>query len=375
MQDFRTPGQLIESLLQERGWTKSVLATVLEFDNAALSKVMSGKRAVSAELAIALQEVFGVPAEQFLELQKSYELEQARIVVRPNEKRAARAALFANFPIAEMVQRQWLDAESARDIPQVERAILKFFGVDSAEQIDLLPFAAKKTDTLDRPSPAQMAWINRVKQMAREMVVPRYTRSGAVKAIEQLRQLCGSAEEARNVPRILAEAGIRFVLVESLKGAKIDGVCFWLDENSPVIGMSLRLDRIDNFWFVLRHELEHVLREHAKLGIVLDTDLEIERDERAISEEERVANDAASNFCVRTESLKQFIARKSPIFSERDLLGFARTESVHPGIVVGQLQRKTERYELFRPYLTKIRTIVCPSAMVDGWGDVAPVGL
>ncbi|KAI1694314.1 hypothetical protein Ddc_22202 [Ditylenchus destructor] len=52
--------------------------------------------------------------------------------------------------------------------------------------------------------------------------------------------------------------------VEALSGSKIDGACFWLDAHKPVIGMTLRFDRIDNFWFVLRHEIEHVLREDGR---------------------------------------------------------------------------------------------------------------
>ena len=47
---------------------------------------------------------------------------------------------------------------------------------------------------------------------------------------------------------------------EALPSSKIDGVCLWLDQHSPVIGMSLRFDRIDNFWFVLGHEIEHALK-------------------------------------------------------------------------------------------------------------------
>ena len=135
-------------------------------------------------------------------------------------------------------------------------------------------------------------------------------------------------EEARKVPRILAECGIRYVIVESLTSAKIDGVCFWLNDHSPVIGMSLRHDRIDNFWFVLRHEIEHVLRQHGQIqaAIMLDAELEGEKagTGSSISEEERVANEAAANFCVPQQSLKSFIARKSPFFNERDILGFAK---------------------------------------------------
>ena len=77
--NFKTPGQLMEWLLAERGWTKKVLGIVLEMDEAGLSRIISGKRPLSAELAVALEEVFEVPAESFMTLQKSFELAQARI--------------------------------------------------------------------------------------------------------------------------------------------------------------------------------------------------------------------------------------------------------------------------------------------------------
>jgi HTH-type transcriptional regulator/antitoxin HigA len=190
-----------------------------------------------------------------------------------------------------------------------------------------------------------------------------------------LRPLLNSAEAARKVPKILAESGVRFVIVESLPSAKIDGVCFWLDERSPVIGMTLRFDRIDNFWFVLRHEIEHVIRKHGQSAAMLDISLEGERAGTGASlpEEERVANEAAAEFCVPQKQLKHFIQVKSPFFAERDIRGFAATYKIHPGLVAGQLQHKTERYDLFRNHLVKIRSVVTPNAMVDGWGDVAPI--
>jgi HTH-type transcriptional regulator/antitoxin HigA len=171
------------------------------------------------------------------------------------------------------------------------------------------------------------------------------------------------------------DCGIRYVIVESLPSAKIDGVCFWLNETSPVIGMSLRYDRIDNFWFVLRHEIEHVLRGHGKAAAMLDTELEKSKAGTGadLPEEERVANDAAADFCVPRTKLENFIARKAPVFTERDIRGFATTLQVHPGIIAGQLQNKTGRYDLFRNHLVKIRSIVTPNAYVDGWGDVATV--
>jgi HTH-type transcriptional regulator / antitoxin HigA len=70
-----------------------------------------------------------------------------------------------------------------------------------------------------------------------------------------------------------------------------------------------------------------------------------------------------------------FIARKAPFFNERDIIGFARTIGVHPGLVAGQLRHRMNRYDRWANHLAKIRSLVAPSAIVDGWGDVAPVGL
>ena len=375
--DYKTPGQLIAALLASKGWSQRTLAIVLGMDETGINRIVSDKRSVNAELALLLEEVFDVPAKRFLDLQKEYDLAKARYVARPDPGRAMRATLFGGLPVAEMIKRRWLDAEDVRDVPAVEASLAKFFGVSSPGEIEILPHAAKRTVVAGDVTPAQLAWLHRARQIAVEMIVPRYSPSAARRAVAALSALRIAPEEARKVPRILAESGIRFVIVESLPLAKIDGVCFWLNDESPVIGMSLRHNRIDNFWFVLRHELEHVLRQHAHDTVFLDAELEENRagSETNIANEERVANEAAADFCVPTNQMERFIARKSPFFAERDIIGFARTLNVHPGLVAGQLQHMTARYDLFRKHLVKIRSAVRPSAIADGWGDVVQVGL
>jgi HTH-type transcriptional regulator/antitoxin HigA len=276
-----------------------------------------------------------------------------------------------------MIKRGWLDADDVRDVPRIERALAKFFGVASANEIEILPHSSKKTDTFTEVTPTQLAWIYRVKEIASEMMVPRYSLSSLRNAITLLGRLLSSPEASRKVPRILAECGIRYVIAESLGSAKIDGVCFWLDDLSPVVGMSLRYDRIDNFWFVLRHEIEHVLQGHGRKAIMVDAELEGEKAGTGanVSVEERIANEAAAEFCVPQKTIDSFIARKSPFFNERDILGLANTLQIHPGLIAGQLQHRTGRYDRFRQYLAKIRHAVTPGAAVDGWGDVYPVGI
>lgn len=373
--DFKTPGQLIDALLQERDWTKRTLAVVLDVGESTITRLVNGKQPVNAKLSVILEDVFGTPAERFLTLQRDFDLAHARIVAQPDPSRATRARLYGDLPVGEMIKRGWLDAENVRDTKNVGIALMRFFGVNRLEDIEILPHTAKKTAVNTEATPAQLAWLRRVQQIASDMLVGSYSARAVRAAIPKLRAQMISPEGVAKVPRILAECGIRFVIVESLKSAKIDGVCFWLNDRSPVIGMSVRFDRIDNFWFVLRHELEHVLQLHGRSAAMLDAELEGDRAGTGphVIDEERIANEAAQEFCVPPASLDAFIARKAPIFSERDLIGFARILKVHPGILAGQLQRKTDRYDRFRNHLTKVRTIILPNAIKDGWGDIAPV--
>lgn len=362
-------------LLEEKGWTQRLLAILLGVEETLVNKLTTDKRPVDAPMALMLGEVFSVPPERFLDLQKELDLAMARIMVAPDPRRSTRARLFGDLPVAEMIKRRWLDASDIRDTARVEAALAKFFDVQTIDEIEILPHAAKKTNVSADVTPSQLAWLYRVKQIASDMVVGRYSPTAVDHAIPKLRDLLVAAEEARKVPKILTECGIRFVIVETLSAAKIDGVCFWLNDMSPVIGMSLRFDRIDNFWFILRHEIEHVARRHGRDVAAVDAELEGERAGTSanIPEEERIANQAAADFCVPHGYMKRFIDRKAPFFAERDIIGFARTLDVHPGIVAGQLQHKTGKYDRFRDHLVKIRSIVAPSAMVDGWGDVAPI--
>ena len=280
------------------------------------------------------------------------------------------ARLQSAYPIREMIKRGWLEDT---DAAMLEVQMAQFFGVTSANDIPHLEHAAKKSHYEETP-PAQLAWLFRVRQIAQGMAVPSYSEKGLREALPRLHAMMIDAEETRHVPRLLAECGIRFVIVECLPNAKIDGVCFWLDKKSPVIGMSLRFDRIDNFWFVLRHEIEHVLQKDGQIKEIIDAELEGERaeDSASLPKEERVANSSAADFCIPSAEINSFVARKAPFFSERDVLGFARRLQIHPGLVVGQIQKRTQRWDWLRRHLVKVRTHVLSGTMADGWGHAAP---
>lgn len=374
-EDFRTPGQFISALMEQRSWTQVTLAVVLGLDKSGVARLVADKRPIDAELALTLEELFEVPAEQFLSIQDRYDLAMARVTRRPDAGRSLRAHLYGKLPISEMIKRGWINAQDIRD-PVVSTELMRFFGVNRIEDIEVIPHSAKKTEVNTPATPTQLAWLYRVKQIASQMLVAKYDAAALPTVLAKLKALLGAVEEARKVPRILAEHGIRFLVVETLPAAKIDGVCFWLDNNSPVVAMSLRFDRVDNFWFVLRHELEHVRQRHGLGTMMLDAELEGDRAGTGdhIEVEERQANSAAAEFCVPQKMMDAFIARKAPLFAERDILAFAKMASVHPGLIAGQLRHRIGRYDRFGSHITKIRSIVAPNAIRDGWGDVQPLG-
>jgi HTH-type transcriptional regulator/antitoxin HigA len=365
--DVPHPGFYIREELEAREWTQRDLAYILGTPEQAVNMIISGKRGISPEMAKALGQAFDVNPNLFVNLQRAYDMARAR---EPDASVGRRARLQSVYPVREMIKRGWIEDT---DAAMLEVQMAQFFEVANANEIPHLQHAARKSSHYGEMPPAQLAWLFRVRQIAKTVVVCRYAEKALRDSLPRLKALLLDRQEIRHVPRILSECGIRLVFVEGLPNAKIDGVCFWLDENAPVIGLSLRYDRIDNFWFVLRHEIEHVLRKDGQSKEVIDVDICTDPSSVDLPPEEIQANAAAADFCVPEAEMKSFIACKAPCFAERDVIGFARHLSVHPGLVVGQIQRQTQRWDFLRRHLVKVRGHVLPGAIVDGWGVPARV--
>jgi HTH-type transcriptional regulator/antitoxin HigA len=166
---------------------------------------------------------------------------------------------------------------------------------------------------------------------------------------------------------------VRFVIVEPIPGSEIKGVCFWInDESSPVIGLTLKGDLIDLFWFNLWHQLEHVMRGDGKGDLIIE---DFDESNPETDDCERIVNSLAANRCVPSKAMKDFIARHDPMFSEKNFMGFAKLVRRHPGIVAGQIQKRTERWDLFKRHQPKVRHIIIETALTDGYGKNVPPNL
>lgn len=361
------PGFYLKEEMDARGWSQRDLAFILGVTEQTVNLILSGKRGISADMARALGDAFDVNPELFANLQRDYDMAQAKA---PKPDIALLGKMHVSYPVREMVNRGWLVKSSG---VMVEQQLVKFFEVARPEDIPYMPHAAKKSRYEENNvPPAQLAWLFRVRHIAKSISVPKYSEKALRGAINQMHRFTINPEDTRQVPKLLTEAGVRFILVEKLPNAKIDGVCFWLDDDSPVIGMSIQRDTIDNFWFVVRHEIEHVLRGHGRKNEIIDVDLQ--GDQPNQSQEEAVANAAAAEFCV-TDKFNSFMTRKHPFYYERDVLAFAGIIQRHPGIVVGQMQRRLNNYAYLTRYLAKIRQFVLSAAISDGWGQVIPISL
>ncbi len=361
------PGEILNDELDERGWTQREFADLTGLTPRLISEIIAGKRSLTPEAAIRFSAALGTSAQFWMNLDTAYRLYELRRTDPAPERIAKEAQLRERFPVRELVKRGWV--KESKDADTLKARLLRFYGKESLEEESGFAFAAKRRSDSKSSALLQEAWLYRVKQVATGIQVGRYSEGALREALERMSLLRSAPEEARHVPRFLAECGVRFAIVEPIPGSKIDGVCFWLDADKPVIGMSMRIDRIDNFWFVLRHEIEHVLRGDGRVAAVVDSELcDIPGGIPDEAPEEVAANRAAADFCVSTAELENFLARVGPAVEEERIILFAERLGVYPGLVVGQVQWRLQRFNFLRKYLVRVRDIVLPSAMADGYG-------
>jgi len=370
------PGTFIIEELDARGWAQSDLAYILGMSLPQLSKILNGKGGITASMALAFGDAFDMPAEFFSNLQKLYDLSVAE---KPDVGVRKRATWASEFPIRKMIDRGWIDDS---DPALLDAQMLRFFGRNAIEDLpfvgsgDVYQHAAKKTD-YSETTPSQFVWLHRVKKIAETFDAPKYDAKALAQRLPEIRQHMLAKADISRIPHILKDCGVRFILVESLPNAKVDGVCLWLHDQ-PVIGMTTLNDRMDNFCFVLRHEIEHVLQGDGRddgFSPIDTKDGNLNSNNDDIAEQERRANSEAAEFLIPQQKLISFYDRKAPFISERDILAFSARHEIHPAVTIGQIHHMQGKYTLLRKYLKSIRANLDDWDFVDGWGRVAPVEL
>lgn len=133
------------------------------------------------------------------------------------------------------------------------------------------------------------------------------------------------------------DAGIAMVIEPHLASTHLDGAAL-LGEKGPVVGLTLRFDRLDNFWFVLLHELIHV-KMHLRKGRVEEIfdDLEAEADSL-----EREADDLAGRALIPADSWETALARY--LRTPESVKAFAKDLNISEAIVAGRIRKEADNY-------------------------------
>jgi HTH-type transcriptional regulator/antitoxin HigA len=362
------PGEYIREEAEERGWSPSDLADILGYERNVISDILTGRRSVSPEMAKSLGDAFGTGAQVWLNLQAAYRLAMSS---KEDDAVAKRARLYEAAPIREMQKRGWIERSTNVDV--LEAQVRQFLEIQNIGDEVTFAYATRQSvDYHKKPDYRQSAWLMRARKLAKaSRVQNRYSPRAFNAMLGELASLRAEPEEIRHIPRILSHYGIRFLIVEHLPKTRIDGACFWLDEYSPVVVLSLRYDRIDWFWHTLGHELKHVRDRDGEKKPVLEIRL-VGEDAQPVNdkpEEEKQADKFAVEFLVDQMKLNDFITRKDPIYPKKHVENFSKLIEVHPGIVVGQLQYRGKiPYSNLRSLLVKVRDIITETALTDGWG-------
>lgn len=73
--------------------TQKQLAAEMNVKPSVLSETINGKRAVSVNMALALEKALGIPAEIWMNMQAQYELDIANIAERDNQRETIKVTI------------------------------------------------------------------------------------------------------------------------------------------------------------------------------------------------------------------------------------------------------------------------------------------
>jgi len=328
--------------LEQAGLTQRDLVPFIG-SRAKVSEVLSGKRRITMPIARALHEHFGIPAEVLLQ-------EPGASLADP-----LAGLEWDRFPVKAMAKLGWIPTvknlesraeELIRDLiqraggPAVAGAALYRKNDYARANAKSDPYALK-------------AWCWKVLADATEARPPVSYKPGTITPdfLTQLARLSWSDDGPRLAKEFLAKHGIALVAVRHLSRTYLDGAALKLADGTPVVGLTLRYNRIDSFWFCLLHELAHLGRHMDSDGdaaFVDDLTLrETDGDRR--NPKEAQADQWAEEALVPNALWETSEARRNP--TPMAVVSLSRALQVHPAIVAGKIRHEQKNYRLLSHFV------------------------
>jgi HTH-type transcriptional regulator/antitoxin HigA len=300
------------------------------------SEVLARKRPLSLDMIRSIHEGLHIPAEVLISTPRPVE---GSIDVQD----------WNLYPVKEMKRRGWLD-ETTPNGGTGEELIHSFFKKSSANASPVLLRRSLAGEFGKSDSYSIYAWMARVLIRAQDKKRSdvRYV-AGSItdEFLRQLSKLSRSEQGPLLAREFLAMKGITLVVEPHLPKTYLDGAAMLDSEGSPVIGMTLRFDRVDNFWFTLMHELIHVQKHLGKHGSAFVDDTESVNTSKYEAEADIFAAEA-------------FIPRQ--IWKSSDAYRLKKPEMVkaladslmiHPAIVAGRIRREANNFRLLKDFVAE----------------------
>lgn len=317
--------------MNEKGLRKADLVPYFG-TSSRVSEVLGRKRPLTVQMIRALAIGLGLSAETLIGLSS------------PDSAPKKAEVDWSKFPITEMTRRGWISVANSKAKMAVEE-LVKSFVADAGLEFGAASF--KRTIAGEAQSPttryALYAWLARVVQRAREKrehLGPFDQEILSTSFLRELAQLSWFDQGPLLAVEFLEKRGIAVVVEPHLKGTQLDGAALKDVDGAPIIGITLRYDRLDNFWFTLLHEVAHLWKHVGERETFLD-DLDASSEDRREAEANRLAKEA---FIPRL-IWKRSDAYISPSTESIDKL--SRELKIHPAIIAGRLRKETGNYRLF----------------------------
>lgn len=315
--------------------TQRELAARMDRPPQAINEIINAKKAITPETAIGLENVLGVSATFWLNLEASYQLTVARN--RERETLALLKEVLHEYPIAEMIKRGWIQA--GRDAASRLKALSGFLGLaNPAPQNygEIVGFRMTQAGQQSFLPGSLAAWLRRGELVAEEIGATTYDRETFLAALPQIRAMTESSPEEflPKMKMLCSDAGVAFCLVQELPRSGANGVTRWIGDDRPLIQLSIRGKWADIFWFTFFHEACHVLNHMGKSRVIIQG-AAADPDMVGIEEE---ANRFAGDFLIPPHDWTRFLATKN--FGRTAIVDFAKSIDIAPFIVLGRLNKE-----------------------------------
>ncbi|WP_122647732.1 ImmA/IrrE family metallo-endopeptidase [Burkholderia pseudomallei] len=298
-----------------------------------VSEVLGRKRPLTIPMIRALSSGLGISAETLLGTEP---------VDAPQARKDD--VDWSGFPVKEMVARGWLQKLSSKAVGSTEELVRNFIA-NAGMQFGAAAFRRSLHGDAWSPTTkyALYAWLARIIQKSRDRKanLGRFDKDVFSPAfLRDLVQLSWSDHGPALAVEFLERYGIAVIVEPPLKGTLLDGAALQDSDGTPIIGLTLRFDRLDNFWFTLLHEVAH-LWKHVNPDETFLDNMDSSSEDRRELEANRIAKEAL----IPRVTWKRSEAYLNPSNESIDKL--SRELKIHPAIIAGRLRKERENYTLF----------------------------